>query len=509
MKLPEATDHRTTERINDRVKIQSRNSLSTYHGKQQPPSVVLAPSSNRKQVGGGKTQSRPTRVGTTEFASKWGSSKGSKEGLVKPSGHKSVKKCDETFSVNITSRQRLGSKILKSAGNQSKSTDTIECYSQQILNKKDEEIMSLKEELASLITKSSQVQSSKFEYVTKNGELEEKLELQNDAIRALKENMTKLKSEIYDLKNEVENKSTELIRLRSGKLKTNAVLERFLPFGDEDMDKQLEVWMEEKNNELKQSKEENWNLMKAIKKLEIAQDFKEIDTEEFKEPDTHQLTEDGILEKETALFMERVSSICRNKSRKIKASSKDENIKINLKITARKGNLERVPNRLSLCEAESPGTFLKTPCQTFSVKEDIDSVLREKLQVVNACEEELDHRKMLPNPCPSLTSEGAGGFQEKRLFTYGSPSGLEGLNVNLNDNCRASLGTIGRAEDLDLKLQELWTRMSSQEETLEQLKSEKRRFTFSVDLLEEELSESRTQHMNLVEQVNVVKKLFN
>jgi len=104
----------------------------------------------------------------------------------------------------------------------------------------------LKEELASLMAKSSQVQSSKSEYVTRNGELEEKLAFQNDVISAFKKNMTKLKSEIYDLKNEVESKSSEVVRLRSGKLKTKAVLERFFPVADEDMDKQLEVWMEEK-----------------------------------------------------------------------------------------------------------------------------------------------------------------------------------------------------------------------------------------------------------------------
>merc|ERR1719427_24738 len=157
--------------------------------------------------------------------------------------------------------------------------------------------------------------------------------------------------------------------------------------------------------------------MKAIKNLEI----KKVDTEESTEPDTHQMTEDDNLEKETAFFMDRVSSICKNKSRKIKATSKDENVKINLKITARKGNLERVPNRLSFCETESPGIFLKTPCQTFSVKEDIDSVLREKLQAVNVCGEEIDHCK---EKMPSMTGEGAGVFQEKRLFSYGSPSGV-------------------------------------------------------------------------------------
>ena len=504
MKLPEAKTQMMTERRIDRTRIPPRNSLNIY---EKPISSVLAPSSDRKQVGG-KIQSRPSsssgaRAGTTESAVKW-SRISSTERFVGLSSKKLDGKRDETFSVKKLPKQGLGSKMINSDVKRPKINDKTDRFTQHLLDEKDLEIMTLKKELASMMAKSSQLLSSKFEVETKNSTLEEELELQDIGIAALKENVVKLKSEIYDHKINAESKDTELAKLNLDKLKINTVLERFIPAAQGDIDHKLETWMEEKSNEVISLKEETLNLTNAVKKLESELVNKNVEADECKEFVSHHSSQDDVLEKETALFIEKISSICRNKSRKIKASSKDENVKINLKITARKGNLDRDHPRLSFCGAESPGTFLKTPCQTFSVKEDIDSVLQEKVRKVNVCGEEGDNIQEPVSRKGAVTSPG------EAFFPDGSPfGGMENLNVNLNEDCRASLGTIGRAEDLDMKLQELWTRMSCQEETLEQLKSEKRRFTFSVDLLEEELTESRTQHMNLVEQVNIVKKLFN
>ena len=229
------------------------------------------------------------------------------------------------------------------------------------------------------------------------------------------------------------------------------------------------------------------------------------------------------LEKETAEFLEKVSDVCRNKSLKIKAQSKDKNVKINLKITVRKDKLDRVSHQLSFSEVfESPGIYAKTPCQTFSVKEDEegDSVFVDKVKLrINPVEKGYcltDDIKLFANPCESQLEnsrinlgEASENLETSKGFNGNDIVGIEGFGNHVNNNYRASLGTLDRAEDLDMKLQALWSRLSSQGDTLKQLKSEKRRFTFSVDLLEEELTESRTQHRNLVEQVNIAKKLFH
>lgn len=87
-------------------------------------------------------------------------------------------------------------------------------------------------------------------------------------------------------------------------------------------------------------------------------------------------------------------------------------------------------------------------------------------------------------PCEySKTSRRCSEIPELFVLQADGKLGIECLDVNLNDNCRPSLGTLDRAEDLDmrLKLKELWNKLSDQGETLERL----------------------------VEQVNVAKKLLS
>ena len=170
------------------------------------------------------------------------------------------------------------------------------------------------------------------------------------------------------------------------------------------------------------------------------------------------------------------------------------------------------------------GIFVKTPCQTFSVKDDEDDdvfhiVPSEDKSSINKLYDEIFQNEIanfFANPCESLnvncameSGEAIENCEPSKGFNDNESVGALSVDANLNcETYRVSLGTLDRADELDNKLQELWTRLSSQTDNLEELKSEKRRFTFSVDLLEEELTESRTQHKKLVDQVNVVKKLF-
>jgi len=347
--------------------------------------------------------------------------------------------------------------------------------------------------------------------------LEEKLNAQNIELAELQSNFAKLEFDNLDLVNDIERQGEELVGLRSWKLKIRNVLVRFIPDTYGDFDEKLEMLLLEKFKEAQSFKDANFRLMSSIRNLEeeLARMNLGVGTAPSRRAST---SDDYNLETETASFLEKVSNLCKNKSRKIKAHSKDENVKINLKITVRKEKNENKIHKLSFSDAESPALNLKTPYQTFSIRDDYSGYVEKAKKKVN--KNECDVRLFTPEEKPfayagsphvceySKTSRRCSGIPDLLVFPADGTLGTDCFDVN-NDNCRASLGTFDRAEDLDMRLKELWDKLSCQGETLERLKSEKRRFTFSVDLLEEELTESRAQHKNLVEQVNVAKKLFS
>ena len=72
-----------------------------------------------------------------------------------------------------------------------------------------------------------------------------------------------------------------------------------------------------------------------------------------------------------------------------------------------------------------------------------------------------------------------------------------------------SAGTINRAEELDTKVREMWAKLSTRDQTFEELRSDRTQFTSSVSKLETDLNESIRQHNRFLDQVSVAKKLFD
>merc|ERR1712096_446908 len=89
-----------------------------------------------------------------------------------------------------------------------------------------------------------------------------------------------------------------------------------------------------------------------------------------------------------------------------------------------------------------------------------------------------------------------------------STSNIEDSNMSEKEY-DVSAGTMARAEELDIKVRELWTRLSTRDETFEDLKNDRLNFTTSVSRLESDLNQSILQHNRFLDQVSVAKKLFH
>ena len=266
------------------------------------------------------------------------------------------------------------------------------------------------------------------------------------------------------------------------------------------------------------------------------------------------------LHKETAKFLETISCGSYNNNLKLKASSKDGNVRIAIKISIRKSNEENY--------AMTP-LELQTPCQSISVKENeiasagftlstngenrpkfrsrttsIDS--ENDLRVysrVNQFDDEVDVfvRYATPSSCGTTSVPVKTGksnvvdassiknelrhrkrVEDKEIVNDPSKSenedsSLVQKNVNFlspmvhGESCSElmlSSGTLNRAIDLDGRLEVLWGNLCKHTDNLNHLKSEERRFNFTLNSLEEELLKAKVQQRKLAEDVSIVKKLF-
>jgi len=392
--------------------------------------------------------------------------------------HKPVEvktKNDETFTVKFP----LKEKLMKSRSNKSQepklqNPSTLQLFQQ--LRKKDSEITSFKEKLQ----KQTEDQDGKIK----------KLEVD---LNYLQNDITKRDTDIVILNHEnlklQETLQTQLMEMNILQRKLQEV---------KNIETEVKVDLNAKNHEIAFLQQENLVLEGNIEKQKEEIQLLQAEVKKLSELPEYNASD---LEKETADFLEKISAACKNKSLKVKALSKDKNVKINLKVTVRKEKLDKVSHQLSFSEAfESPNVLAKTPCQSFCVNE------------------EYEDEVFCDNPCESTAKQSVNEnsdsicdtpLEQSKEFIDNELTGNESLDVNLNsDFSNVSIGTFTRTDELDIKMRELWTRLSSQSDTLEELKLEKRKFTSSVDMLEEELSESFIQHTRLMDQVNVVKKLF-
>ena len=66
-----------------------------------------------------------------------------------------------------------------------------------------------------------------------------------------------------------------------------------------------------------------------------------------------------------------------------------------------------------------------------------------------------------------------------------------------------------KAEELDERVRDLWTRLSSRDETFDELQSNYQKLGESVTNMKKDLNQSIIQNNTLYENVNFAKKLFH
>ena len=266
------------------------------------------------------------------------------------------------------------------------------------------------------------------------------------------------------------------------------------------------------------------------------------------------------LEKETEKFLETISCGRYDNNLKIKANSKDGNVRINIKISVRRSNEENYANTplelltpyqsVSVTENEigSVGFTLSTGkeyrpkfrSRTTSISSENDLRVYSE---VNQVDDEVDVFVKYATPSGLTTSApdkaGTSSFVEassiknqlrhrnriENLEVAKANSNSENVSSSLmqdsvnflspivygesNSELMLSSRTLNRALDLDCRLEDLWSNLCKQTDNLDQLKSEERRFTFALNNLEEELMKSKVHQRKLAEDVSIVKKLFH
>ena len=175
---------------------------------------------------------------------------------------------------------------------------------------------------------------------------------------------------------------------------------------------------------------------------------------------------------------------------KVSAVSKDQNVTVNLKLMVKKS---RVSSILDQSTANvSPRNTLKTLTN------------EEKSIVTGRLEESIDEY-------PDEVFDNLVDFDEEMSVEENDDPVDIIEDSNMSENSYdVSVGTMARAEELDTKVREMWTKLSCRDQTFDQLENDECiKFTHSVSRLETDLNESILHHNRFMGQVSVAKKLFH
>jgi len=171
---------------------------------------------------------------------------------------------------------------------------------------------------------------------------------------------------------------------------------------------------------------------------------------------------------------------------KVSAVSKEQNVTVNLKLTVKKS---RVSNIFDQSRVHSGRNSLKTLTEENNYLSRLDE----------SNEEYPD--EVFDNLIDFAENMAVGSIEDVSNIIEDSNMSEEEYDV--------SAGTINRAEELDTKVREMWAKLSTRDQTFEELRSDRTQFTSSVSRLETELNESIQQHNRFLDQVSVAKKLFD
>jgi len=175
---------------------------------------------------------------------------------------------------------------------------------------------------------------------------------------------------------------------------------------------------------------------------------------------------------------------------KVSAVSKDQNVTVNLKLTVKKSRVSSNILEQSPTHNLSPRNRLKTlTAENNTINDQFNAVSEEYPEVFENL----------------IDIEEDMSFEEN-----------DNIHENIEDSNMSeeaydvSAGTMARAEELDSKVRDMWTRLSHRDQTFDQFESERCiKFTNSVSKLETDLNESILQHNRFLGQVSVAKKLFH
>jgi len=175
---------------------------------------------------------------------------------------------------------------------------------------------------------------------------------------------------------------------------------------------------------------------------------------------------------------------------KVSAVSKDQNVTVNLKLLVKKS---RVSNILDQSTRNS------------SSRNTLKTLTNEDKNIVNSrLDESIDEY-------PDEVFDNSIDFDENMSVEDNDDPVDIIEDSNMSENAYdVSAGTMARAEELDSKVREMWTRLSCRDQTFDQLENDQcMKFTNSVSRLETDLNESILHHNRFMGQVSVAKKLFH
>lgn len=175
---------------------------------------------------------------------------------------------------------------------------------------------------------------------------------------------------------------------------------------------------------------------------------------------------------------------------KVSAVSKDQNVTVNLKLMVKKSRVSNV---------------LENSTRISSPRNALETLTNEDKLVVNSrLEESIDEY-------PDEVFNNSIDFDEDMSVEDNEDPVDIIEDSNMSENAYdVSAGTMARAEELDSKVREMWTRLSCRDQTLDKVENDQCiKFTNSVSRLETDLNESILHHNRFMGQVCVAKKLFH
>jgi len=306
----------------------------------------------------------------------------------------------------------------------------------------------LEKSVPELVLKLNEKESDLRRSIETVSNLEQRLKILTEDNLLKVKSIDQISNQLVDLNNNILEKEVEIVSLRQ------AVME-------------LETIKKSEAMKIKRLQLEKIHLQKLVEQSN-------------KPADQRSIVNEGVnFDEATEDFLDKVSAV-----------SKDQNVTVNLKLMVKKS---RVSNILDQSTRNS------------SSRNTLKTLTNEDKSIVNSrLDESIDEY-------PDEVFDNSIDFDENMSVEDNDDPVDIIEDSNMSENAYdVSAGTMARAEELDSKVREMWTRLSCRDQTLDQLENDQcMKFTNSVSRLETDLNESILHHNRFLRQVSVAKKLFH